>query len=417
MEGPWKKALYVIDTLERKGHRAYVVGGAVRDLLLCRRPVDIDIATSTNLEEVALTFPNAKIVGKGRLQSATISMGTSTIDVVSFTDFSLREELKRRDFTINSMAMDSHGKIIDLWGGFVDLCAKQIRFTQSPKDRIFEDPVRIIRAARMASTLPGFTLDEESYATCRKYAHLLDGIPPERVGKEVLRALAGKTCTFIKTLEALGALKFAIPPLHLLKEIIQDPTKHPEGNAYIHSLLCLKHMEDLTSNPLMKAAALFHDLGKGKNLAEHEKEGAEMAKNLFKSWAWPQKFVDEACSLIEWHWVPFNMPQTKKAAKLTLQKGPSWMEKLFLLGYTDTLAGSSDVSRYLKNREQALKLIFNLRFRLPLSGKDILKLYPSLEGKKVGEILGDLAERIAEEGPLCKAEAAQWIKNKYGSLK
>jgi len=413
MNEPWKSALYVIETLEEKGYQAFVVGGAVRDLLLCRNPLDIDVTTSASLEEVTSTFPKAKVIGKEKLQSATISLGGITIDVASFADGTLEEDLKRRDFTVNAMAMDKNGRVIDPWGGQRDLCTRQIKFTASPEKRVTEDPARIVRAARLSASLPEFTLADETKNVCILHRDLLRKVPSERIGKEVLKALNSETSLFIKILDELNVLKSTIAPLYNLKSIGQDPIKHPEGDAFTHSLLCLEHMEGLTQDPIMKATALFHDLGKGVGPSGHEKKGAKMAKELFKTWAWPQKLVNEVCSLIEWHDLPFTLPETKTVAKLILGRGTKWIDKLFLLGYADTLAGSGDLSRYAKNRAETIRFIFNLRHGVPLRGKDLLFLFPSIEEKKIGEILDDLAGKVASEGPMNREAILCWIRGKY----
>lgn len=413
MKEPWENALYIIETLEEKGYQAFIVGGAVRDLLLCKDPLDIDVATSASLKEVASTFPQAKIIGKGTLQCATMSLDNVTLDVVSFADSTLEEDLKRRDFTVNAMAMDKNGKIIDPWGGQNDLCTRQVKFTESPRMRITEDPARIVRAARLVASLPGFTLAEDTKNMCIIHRELLGKVPSERIGKEVLKALSAKTSLFIKILDDLGALKSAIAPLYNLKSISQDPIKHPEGDAFVHSLLCLKHMEDLTHDPLMKAAALFHDIGKALGSSGHEKKGAKMARELFKTWAWPQKLANEVCSLIEWHDLPFTLPETKTVAKLILERGTKWIDKLFLLGYADTLAGSGDLPRYTRNRSETIRFIFNLRHGVPLRGKDLIELFPSLDEKKIGEILGDLAGKIASEGLKNRKDLLRWIEDRY----
>jgi len=413
MKEPWKKALYVIDILEKKGFEAFIVGGAVRDLLLCKTPVDIDITTSASLSDIKEILPKAKIIGKGNRKSACISIEGVTIDIVSFAHTTLEEDLKRRDFTINAMAMSRCGNIIDPWGGLLDLSARLIRFTESPENRVLEDPARIVRAARLTASMPGFTLAEETNNMCKKHGNLLKKIPPERIGKEILKAFDGKPFTFVDILENLDILNIVIPCLSALKAVNQDPVKHPEGDAFTHSLLCLKTMESLTFDKIMKIASLFHDLGKAVSISDHEAKGAKIARETFMRWSWPQNLTNEVCSLIEWHWAPFRLPETKTAAKLLLTKGSEWIGKLFLLGYADTLAGAGDMERYIRNRETILKILFNLSSGLPISGKDIINLYPALKGEKIGQILDELAEKIATSGPISKLEAIAWLNNKY----
>ncbi|NLI43073.1 MAG: CCA tRNA nucleotidyltransferase, partial [Synergistaceae bacterium] len=167
----------VLRLFRENGFEAYIVGGTVRDLILGSRFTDVDIATSAQPKDVMDIFPEAKIVGNEPFCTLVIPQEGWTIEVTPFQGDTLFADLSRRDFTINAMAMNFVGELIDPFGGLQDITKRIIRFTGSPGDRIKEDPIRCIRLFRFASTLKGFSIDGPSMEEAKESLPLFENIP------------------------------------------------------------------------------------------------------------------------------------------------------------------------------------------------------------------------------------------------
>jgi tRNA nucleotidyltransferase/poly(A) polymerase len=213
------KAVELMKTLMASKFSAYIVGGAVRDLLLCREPADIDIATTASLAQACALWPESRVVGKPGSESVVLPLAGGVFDIVSFAGGDLSGELRRRDFTINAMALSASGDLEDPWGGAKDLADGIIRGTENPQDRLAEDPLRALRAARLAAGLPGFWIDTVTAVFCRRAASSLKGTVSERIGKEVMKALLEGPSLFLAELENLNLVEAAMPFLSDLRKV------------------------------------------------------------------------------------------------------------------------------------------------------------------------------------------------------
>jgi len=196
----------ILEQIESHGHQAFFVGGCVRDLLLKRPIGDIDIATSARPEKIQKIFSKVILVGVEhgtvivRVNDQSYEVTTFRVDglytdkrhpdSVEFID-QIDEDLKRRDFTINALAMDKNGKIIDLFDGKKDLQKKVIRTVGNGYERFSEDPLRIIRAVRFSSQL-GFTIDHETIQQIIKTKQDIEGLAIERITNEIAKLFAGE---------------------------------------------------------------------------------------------------------------------------------------------------------------------------------------------------------------------------------
>lgn len=206
VEKPFKDALPVLDAIHKAGHEAYFVGGSVRDRILSRPIGDIDIATSARPEQVKEIFPKTVDIGIEHGTVLVLHKGDS-YEVTTYRtesgyeDFrrpekvefvtSLHEDLKRRDFTINAMALDRDGELIDPFGGREDIARREIRTVGTPADRFGEDALRMMRAARFASQL-GFQIERTTFSSLKKSASLLSHIAVERKKAEFEKLLGGE---------------------------------------------------------------------------------------------------------------------------------------------------------------------------------------------------------------------------------
>lgn len=230
----------VVDGLQARGFQAYVVGGAVRDLLLGRDPKDFDVATDATPEQVRSVFRRSRIIGR-RFRIVHVIMGSDTIEVTTFrgkseqpqeTDVhgrilrdnvwgSLEDDAARRDFTVNALYYDpTNNRIIDYHHGVADLEQRTLRMIGDPPTRYREDPVRLLRAVRFAAKL-GLALDPATRAPIRELGDLLENVPSSRIFDEMLKLLtSGHALACLKQLREEGLHHGLMP---LLDVIIEQP--------------------------------------------------------------------------------------------------------------------------------------------------------------------------------------------------
>lgn len=265
--------LELCQRIKDAGGQPYVVGGYVRDTLLGRDPKDVDILVVGlgvdalknvlgNVDPIGMNFPvflvNGAEVALARTErKCGRGYHEFTHEIEGVT---LEQDLRRRDLTINAMAMDPFTEaLIDPYGGAKDLAAKLLR----PVGPHFgEDPVRILRAARFAAQLDMTVTDELVAAAQPAMAELIEE-PGERLWGELEKALrTAKPSLFFEALDRLGALEIAFPEIYALQGRIQPEKHHPEGDAYVHTLQVIDRARDMGADDETMFAALAHDLGK-----------------------------------------------------------------------------------------------------------------------------------------------------------
>lgn len=254
----------------------YLVGGAVRDMVLGIQPKDLDYvvvgATPEQMirmgyEQVGASFPvfikNGHEYALARTERKT-GHGHTAFETVFDTSITLEQDLSRRDFTINAMARTVDGTVIDPFGGQIDLHNRVIRHVS---DAFSEDPLRVLRAARFAARYhnQGFTIAPETMLLMSEMVNAgeLNHLTPERVWKELHGALlAPKPSVFIRILHHCGALRVVLPELDALYGVPQNATWHPEIDTGIHTEMVVDVCRTLTDDPVTIFASLVHDLGK-----------------------------------------------------------------------------------------------------------------------------------------------------------
>jgi tRNA nucleotidyltransferase (CCA-adding enzyme) len=268
----------IIAKLCSNGFEAFLAGGAVRDILLGVTPADMDIVTNAGCQKIRALFHRHRVIEAGKSFPVCLVDG---IEVATYRTFrqwhppcspqtallanSLYDDLKCRDFTINSMAMCPYsGDIIDPFGGMADLKAKTIRFTANPMDRISEDPCRILRACRFLAKLDG-RFDPATYtALCRSRKMVVASVAPERIRLEIMKALAyAKPSLFFQALHDIGVLADILPSLDGCYPIDGGPY-HGES-VFSH---CLMTGDALSpKRPILRLAGYLHDTGKANTKA------------------------------------------------------------------------------------------------------------------------------------------------------
>lgn len=320
---------------------AYLVGGAVRDRLLGIEVKDRDwvVVGATPAEMLRRGF---KPVGKDfpvfahprngeqyalARRERKIGKGYRGFAAVSAPDITLEQDLRRRDITINAIAEDGDGALIDPFGGAADIKRRVIRHVSAA---FSEDPVRILRAARFAARFNhlGFTIHRDTYALMRQMvaAGEADALQPERVWQELRSAFSdGATSRFIAELRKCGALARVMPELDALFGVAQPAEHHPEIDAGEHMLLALDAAHKLSSDPLVIFAAMTHDLGKALTPAsalpshpDHELAGLKPIETLCERLRAPVQYRKFALTVCKNHMLFHRLAELTPSAVLNL---------------------------------------------------------------------------------------------------
>jgi poly(A) polymerase len=286
----YRCALRVVQALHKSGHKAYFAGGCVRDLLLGIPPKDFDVATSATPDQVLALFPKTKAVG-AHFGVVLVSFNEKDLDpidieVATFRNDGIyidgrrpeavrfstapREDVIRRDFTINGMLLDAvlfsdtgdlDACILDFVGGRDDLAARKIRAIGDPITRFAEDKLRMLRAIRFAARL-GFEIEPATFAAIRTQAAQINKVSPERISNELTRMLTeGHARRAFELLDKSNLLTYVMLEATRMKGVAQPPEYHPEGDVWIHTLLLLEKLPAGCS-PTLAWGALLHDIGK-----------------------------------------------------------------------------------------------------------------------------------------------------------
>lgn len=290
MHPDFEKAKGVVRRLADAGHRALFAGGCVRDMLMGRALKDFDIATSATPDQVEALFENTHAFGKsfGVIQ---VLIGETPFEVATFrTDLAYtdgrhpdavafstpEEDAQRRDFTVNGLFYDPLADdVIDYVGGQEDLRRKIIRAIGEPAKRFGEDYLRMMRAARFASTLE-FSIEEKTAAAIRELSPNILKISAERIGQELTRLLteSPKAGHGIRLLHDLRLMEHVLPEILPMIGCEQPPQFHPEGDVFVHTMMMLDAAQ--SPSPLLAWSLLLHDVGKPPTFAiTREPDGSD----------------------------------------------------------------------------------------------------------------------------------------------
>jgi len=357
----------VIAKLRHAGHQAWLVGGCVRDLLLGSKPKDFDIATDARPDRIMDLFPNSGRVGAHfgvvlvRNVFAQVEVATFRSDddyqdgrrpsAVHF-EADPRQDVLRRDFTINGLLMDPlTGEVLDTVGGRDDLRCGIVRAIGDPGRRFQEDHLRLLRAIRFAARL-GFEIEPVTFdAICANH-RLIAGVSAERIREELNRILTeGGARRGFELLDATGLLRVLLPEVAAMKGVAQPPQYHPEGDVWVHTLLLLEQLE----RPACTLAwgALLHDVGKPPTFRieerirfdGHVEAGVRLAHGILVRLRFSREALEEIEALIGNHMRfkdVFHMKDSTLKRFLRLPQFPEHLE----LHRLDCLASHRNLENY-----------------------------------------------------------------------
>jgi len=301
-----KNGIEILKKLEKYG-KAYIVGGAVRDIISGEKePDDIDISTNVPMEKIESMFDTHDIGANKDFGIVVIKYKSESYEIAQFrrdgtyTDgrrpdkievlASFKGDAERRDFTINAMAVDSKGNIIDYFDGTKDIKNKLLKTVGDPDKRFSEDYLRMLRAVRFSSRL-GMDIDPDTASAIKRSSINIKKISPERISKELLKMAKQKGTKFadaIVQLDKVGLLQHILPEIYKMKEFEHEKEHHPEGGVYDHTLSALRAND--SDDYILNLAILFHDIGKvnTKTITPegriqyllHAREGADMIDDI-----------------------------------------------------------------------------------------------------------------------------------------
>ncbi|MCQ2604741.1 MAG: CCA tRNA nucleotidyltransferase [Spirochaetia bacterium] len=409
------------------GFKIYLVGGAVRNIKRGVPPVDYDFTTNAMPQQIMALF--RKVIPTG------IEHGTVTVlfkgysfeittfridgkyndsrhpDSVAFSD-DIYEDLKRRDFTINAMALDVlTGELIDAHSGAEDLKNGVIRAIGNPEERFAEDGLRILRACRFAAQL-GFSIDPDTLKGMHSQRHHLEGVSSERIRDEVLKSMTGdRPSVSFLYMQETSVLEYVLP--ELLEGVGMEQRERHKFDVFHHNLFSCDFME---KDPILRMTALLHDIGKPRTFRLrdgvptfycHEKVSAQMAGSILQRLKFPNADIRRICHLIENHMFNYTDDWSDGAVRRFVARvGRENISDLFKLRFADR-AGSMGSTTYACTPEdialaRRIDLIVSEATALGIkdlavNGNVLNQKAGIPKGPAMGQVLNFLLEAVMED--------------------
>ena len=417
-----EKVKVVIQTLEAAGYEAYAVGGCVRDSVLGRIPADWDITTSALPEQVKELFHRTIDTGIEH-GTVTVMMDKEGFEVttyrvdgeyrdhrhpeqVNFTG-ELKEDLRRRDFTINAMAYNDRCGMVDAFGGIEDLKHGVIRCVGVARERFEEDALRILRAVRFAAQL-GFEIEKETADAARALAGNLKDISAERIQTELVKLLVSPHPEMLRTAYELGITRVVLPEFDVMME---TPQHHPH-HMYSVGEHTLKALEFTDPEKVLRLSVLFHDFGKPQTRTTvdgvdhfhgHANVSAQETVRIMRRLKFDNATMDQVKRIVLYHDAR-PQPDERQIRRLLHRAGEDIFPGLFQVMGADILAQSEyrkmeklvNLERVHQVYDEILKRKDCISLKnLQVTGKDLIAAGMK-PGKKIGEILNQMLEDVLE---------------------
>ena len=439
-------------TAEDSGLSVYIVGGYVRDLLMKRAaPTDIDFVTEGS--GIALAQSVAAVIATETKVSVFKTYGTAMfryqgleLEFVgarkesynaesrnpSVEQGTLEDDQKRRDFTINAMAIslnqESFGELVDPFHGVEDMEKRILRTPLEPEQTYSDDPLRMMRAVRFAATL-GFSIEENSLEAIKKEAQRIKIVTIERIMVEFNKImLSEKPSTGLKIMKDTGLLELIIPELTAL-EGIEEVEGQTHKDNFWHTLEVVDNISQNTENLWLRWAALLHDIGKaptkkfvkgtGWTFHGHEFLGSKMVKTLFQRLKLPlgkdMKYVQKMVKLSSRPIALISDEASDSALRRMLFDAGADLEDLFTLCKADiTTKNTQKQEKFKKNFEYVAQKIKEVEekdhirnFQPPITGEEIMAMFSLAPGREIGILKERVKEAILEGNIPNEKEAAR----------
>lgn len=418
---------YVSEALERLYNaqkEAYVVGGCIRDNLLGKTPHDWDITTNATPDEISAIFCNYPIITTGE-KHGTISpiINHNVVDITTFrhdgtySDYRhpddvvfshhLKDDLSRRDFTINAMAWSEQTGLVDYFNGYQDLQLKQIKTVGNPTQRFQEDALRIMRCVRFSSSLE-FIPTAETLLAANSLSPLLQHIAVERIQAELNQILCTTSVAFY--LNLFQPILFEIIPELKPLDGFEQYTKYHQFDVWQHTL---QTIQAAPNDLILRLAMLLHDIGKPLTFTRspdgvghfkgHEQVSQELAQIILKRLRYSKQVVSQVTRLIEFHSITIA-PTKKNVKKWIVHLGNSTFYQLLLVMQADASGKSIQYKQIQLEEIQIIKEIadeilsegscLSLK-QLQIDGKDLLNLGIP-QGVQIGMLLDSLLQKVLD---------------------
>jgi len=460
-----KEVKSIIKKLEEAGFEAYIVGGCVRDILTKKIPIDWDITTSAKPEQIQKIFPRSFYNNRFGTVTAVTGSKNPALKEIQITTYRtegkyldkrwpekvefvgrLEDDLSRRDFTINAMAMDAKANIFDFFNGKKDIENKIIRAVGDADQRFSEDALRMMRAIRFASQLNSlrqaqgkpseklqdkpsalsWQIEKETLKAIKKHSSAIGLISTERIRDELEKIiLSPRPSQGIETLKETGLLRYIIPELELGIGVSQN--RHHIYTIYEHSVLSLKFCP--SEKLEVRLASLFHDIakpetkrgaGEDATFYNHDIVGAKVAKKILRRLKFPNEIIEKTSHLIRNHMFFYNIGEVTEAGvrRLIKRVGAENLKDLIDLRIADRLGSGVPKAKPYKLRH--LEYLMAKVSRHPLSvamlkinGNDIMRLLDIKQGPIIGALLNALLAEVLEEP---KLNTKKYLENRAKEL-
>lgn len=417
----------IINTLEEAGYEAYAVGGCIRDCVLGRTPDDWDITTSAKPEEIKCLFPRTVDTGI-KHGTVTVLLGGEGFEVttyridgayedgrhpteVTFTA-SLKEDLRRRDFTINAMAYNDRSGLADLYGGLSDIEKQVIRCVRDAKERFEEDALRMLRAVRFSAKL-GYRIEESTGEAIKALAPNLQKISAERIQVELVKLVTSPHPDYLRTAYELGITAQILPEFDLCMKTPQRHKHHcyDVGEHILHSMLGVE------PDKVLRLGMLFHDIGKPQTLTvdpdgtthnkRHPFEGEKITRKVMRRLKFDNDTIDKVTKLVLYH--DYDIAATEAGVRRAVNR---MGEDIFAMIFTVRRADIAAQSDYMRKEKLEKVAYIEALYReitarkdavtlkdLAISGNDLIAegMPP---GRQIGETLSALLERVLDDPSL-----------------
>lgn len=423
----------IIDRFEKNGKQIFIVGGVVRDVLLKRSLVDWDFTTDATPEEIMEIVPDSYYDNK--FGTVGVKSNGRPLEITTFRTEkgysdsrhpdkvewgkSLKEDLARRDFTVNAMALVRTGghaeatvfELVDYFGGKEDIANQLVRAVGDPQIRFSEDALRMMRAVRIAAQLR-FSIEENTFEAIQKNSENITQISAERVRDELLKIMASDwAADGYLLLRNCRLGQFILPEMEETFGVDQkSPGRHHIYDVGTHSVEALRNCP--STDPITRLATLMHDVGKVKTFRQHsdgkitfynhEMESEKIASDVADRLRFSNEQKDKFVKLVRWHQFTVDERQTDSAVRRVIRNvGRENVEELLSLRTGDRIGGGARetswrLEEFKKRLDEVQKQPFSIT-DLKISGHDVMKEMDVTSGPMVGKYLEMLFDEVVDK--------------------